>query len=91
MSIAATSLLRDNAIAILAALCYSLFYFIDLIEFGFTVSLCSLQYLCVLIFLYTLSFRSHINPDQKAKKCVAIIGPLNAVPLKNENVKYMLR
>jgi hypothetical protein len=64
MSIAATSLLRDNAITILAALCYSLFYLIDLIEFGFTVSLCSLQYLCVLSSIYTLSFRSHINPDQ---------------------------
>jgi hypothetical protein len=64
MSIAATSLLRDNAITILAALCYSLFYFIELIEFVFTVSLCSLQYLGVLSFLYTLSFRSHINPDQ---------------------------
>jgi hypothetical protein len=64
MSIAATSLLRDNAITILAAFCYSLFYFIDLIEFVFTVSLCSLQYLCYLRSIYTLSFRSHINPDQ---------------------------
>ena len=64
MSIAATSLLRDNAITILAALCYSLFYFIDLIEFGFTVSLYSLQYLYVLRSIYTLSFRSHINLDQ---------------------------
>ena len=64
MSIATTSLLRDSAITILAALCYSLFYFIDLIEFGFTVSLCSLQYLCVLSSIYTLSFCLHINPDQ---------------------------
>jgi len=42
MSIVATSLLRDKAIAILDALFYSLFYFIDLIEFWFIVSLCSL-------------------------------------------------
>ena len=63
MGIADTSLLRDKAITIIAALFYSLFYFIDLIEFGFTVSLCSLQYLCVLRSIYILSFRSHINPD----------------------------
>jgi len=64
MTIAATSLLKDKAITILAALFYSLFYFIDLIEFGFTVSLCSLQYLYVLSSICTLSFSSHINPDQ---------------------------
>ena len=64
MSIAATSFLRDKVITILAALFYSVFYFIDFIEFGFTVSLCSLQYLCVLSPIYTLSFHSHINLDQ---------------------------
>ena len=63
LSIAATYLLRDKTITILATLFYSLFYFLDLIEFGFIISLCSLQYLCVLSSICTLSFCSHINMD----------------------------
>lgn len=42
MSIAATSLLRDRAITILVAFFYNMFYFFDLIEFWFTISLWSL-------------------------------------------------
>ena len=64
MSIAATSLLGDKAITILADLFYSLLNVIDLIQFGFIVSLCSLRYLYVLSFIYTLTIRSHINLDQ---------------------------
>lgn len=63
MSITTTSLLIDKAITILTTLFYSLLYSIHFIEFEFIVSLCSLPYLCVLCYIYAISFRSHINLD----------------------------
>ena len=63
MSAAATTLLKDSYHH--SSFCiYSLFYFHNLIEYAFIVSLLSLQYVFVYDYVYVLSFRSHINMYQ---------------------------
>jgi len=79
MSIATTSLLRDKAINILAALFYSLFYFIDLIEFGFTVSL--------YIEFYLYSFISFIyKSGSDTLPCLGNSGRLDQLKITDDHM-----
>ena len=63
MNVVATSLLRDSYHHSNYCI-YSLFYFLHLIEYVFTISLLSLHNVCDYDSIYVLSFRSHINLDQ---------------------------
>ena len=63
MTVATTSLLRDRYHHSSCCI-YRLLYFRYLIEYVFTVSLFSLQYVCVNDAISFFSFLSHINQDQ---------------------------
>ena len=62
MSVAATSLLRDNYHHS-SCWIYIMLYFRHLIEYVFNVSLLYLQNVCYYDSVYVLSFRSRINLD----------------------------